>query len=63
MQKHEEIQKPLMISIWDLTYRTCRWPYDVPGTSQFRFCGRDTGGASYCAYHLSLAYKPRHRAA
>ncbi len=47
------------VTLMQLSERTCRWPLGDPSTTDFRFCGCETGpGASYCQYHSVLAFQP-----
>lgn len=48
----------LNIGIYDLRRNTCR--FMATGAT---YCGHDTAGASYCAYHRSIVYRPERRAA
>ena len=46
-------------TILELTEETCRWPIGDPGSTDFFFCGGQTGtGAPYCTYHSRVAYQP-----
>jgi len=37
----------------------CKWPIGDPASSNFRFCGRKTGGDhTYCEAHANMAYQP-----
>lgn len=48
----DDISAPLMLSLMDLTNRTCRWPIGDPRASDFGFCGHETvSGSSYCSHH------------
>ena len=39
---------------------SCRWPFNDPRHSGFRFCGRPIAEkGSYCKHHARLAYLPR----
>jgi GcrA cell cycle regulator len=46
-------------TILELTEETCRWPIGDPGSTDFFFCGGQTGtGLPYCTYHSRVAYQP-----
>lgn len=49
---------PLMLSIDDLTGRTCKWPIGDPDHDDFGFCGHEKAidGGPYCRAHMRLAY-------
>lgn len=48
---------PLMLSIMDLTFTTCRWPIGDPKQPGFGFCGHPVAdGAPYCNFHKSVAF-------
>jgi GcrA cell cycle regulator len=38
--------------------KMCRFPLGDPGDEDFGFCGRRTGGSSYCGHHARIAYQP-----
>ncbi len=47
-----------IITILDLTERTCRWPIGDPLKPGFRFCGAPVNpGVSYCQEHALLAFQ------
>ncbi len=47
---------PLHISLFDLTSKTCRWPY---GEGPYTFCGHHPSeGSQYCAPHFHLSLRP-----
>lgn len=47
---------PLMVSLLDLKPRMCRWIYGDVGQDNFGYCGHETNGSSYCAYHDYVAH-------
>jgi GcrA cell cycle regulator len=48
-----------MLSLTDLTERTCKWPNGDPLMESFSFCGNEAGDSGpYCGYHSRLAYQP-----
>jgi GcrA cell cycle regulator len=48
--------EPLNISLFDLTSKTCRWPY---GEGPYTFCGHHPSeGSPYCAPHFHLSLRP-----
>lgn len=51
---------PLMVSLFDLEPRMCRWPYGEVGQKDFGFCGhkKDTS-VPYCPYHQRAAHAER----
>lgn len=50
--------KPLMISLLDLTDRTCRYPIGDPLQPGFGFCGHACAyGKPYCAHHQSVSWQ------
>ena len=54
---------PKLLSILQLTSRTCRWPIGDVGAPNFGFCGHTpVEGWPYCGYHAQLSY-PGQRAA
>jgi GcrA cell cycle regulator len=58
---HEDVVVPmsLRVTIVELKEAMCRWPLGDPTSSEFRYCGSPSSGASpYCAYHSKLAYQP-----
>jgi hypothetical protein len=44
--------EPLRLLLGQLRRANCRWVGD-----DSTFCGHDTGGGSYCAYHSRLVYR------
>jgi GcrA cell cycle regulator len=54
-----------MLSIFQLTEKTCKWPIGDPGQDGFHFCGHDSlENLPYCEYHAGVAYQapePRRR--
>jgi GcrA cell cycle regulator len=65
--KTEAVELPIepppatRVTIWELTSRTCRWPYGTPGENSFCYCGGKTMalGQVYCAFHTKRAWAPR----
>lgn len=60
----EVMARPLMvhdgevISILDLTERTCRWPIGDPKDPAFGYCGAQSHpGFPYCAGHVAMAFQ------
>jgi GcrA cell cycle regulator len=52
-------------SLLELTNESCRFPYGIPGSSRFGFCGAPGAnlelGMPYCAAHAQRAYRmPAH---
>lgn len=46
-----------LLSIYDLTERTCKWMYGHPGEADAGFCGeRTAAGSSYCGAHHRRVY-------
>ena len=43
-------------TILQLTDKICRFPIGDPHEPGFCFCGNDTGGEVYCAYHTRISY-------
>ena len=48
---------PGTISIMELTSKTCRWPYGVPGKAGFGYCGKRVN-YKYCKDHDAVAFNP-----
>ncbi|WP_455479494.1 GcrA family cell cycle regulator [Bartonella sp. B23] len=47
------------LNLLQLSENTCRWPVGDPLTSDFHFCGADSGENSpYCAFHAKIAFQP-----
>jgi GcrA cell cycle regulator len=47
---------PLMLSLLDLTPRSCRWPFGDPDRPGFGFCGHaQAEGSSYCEAHRDIS--------
>jgi GcrA cell cycle regulator len=55
-----EIQGPdaAHVTLLELEERHCRWPIGDPCKADFRFCGADNTGNSYCPWHSRMAYTP-----
>lgn len=64
------------VSIYELTFTSCRWPLGDPRDDDFAFCGADRAAPydesnAYCAGHAAIAYRqaptrqisPEHRRA
>lgn len=50
---------PLMVSLVELSERSCRWPIGDPEDQQFGFCGLPAApGKPYCAGHALQAFQP-----
>jgi GcrA cell cycle regulator len=50
----------LRVTIAELKETMCKWPLGDPRSSEFRYCGSPSPGASpYCTHHDRLAYYPR----
>lgn len=48
-----------LLTIFQLSDKTCKWPIGDPGEKGFGFCGHKPREASaYCEYHARLAYQP-----
>lgn len=47
-----------LATVLTLNLHTCRWPIGDPSTDTFSFCGRGTGGQTYCTDHVRIAYAP-----
>lgn len=47
-----------MLSLMELSNRSCKWPIGDPAAEGFGFCGADkpAGQGAYCGYHAGLAY-------
>lgn len=52
---------PRMLPLTDLTASCCRWPIGDPKLEDFGFCGHETNGAVYCAWHAAEATDGRRR--
>ena len=51
--------EPLMVSLAELNYSSCRWPIGDPGMEPFGFCGLPAvPSRPYCAVHVELAFQP-----
>ncbi len=54
-----------LLSVLDLTERTCKWPFGHPRDAGFGFCGAGKdSGQPYCGDHDAIAYRapdPRRR--
>ncbi|WP_336278771.1 GcrA family cell cycle regulator [Bartonella sp. CB175] len=47
------------LNLLQLSENTCRWPVGDPLSSDFYFCGADSGESSpYCAFHAKIAFQP-----
>jgi GcrA cell cycle regulator len=47
---------PLMLSLLELTPRSCRWPFGDPDRPGFGFCGHaQAEGSSYCGAHRDIS--------
>ncbi|MBX4335372.1 GcrA family cell cycle regulator [Bartonella raoultii] len=47
------------LNLLQLSENTCRWPVGDPLSSDFHFCGADSGENSpYCAFHAKIAFQP-----
>ncbi|AQX30063.1 MULTISPECIES: GcrA family cell cycle regulator [Bartonella] len=47
------------LNLLQLSENTCRWPVGDPLSSDFHFCGADSGeGNPYCAFHAKIAFQP-----
>ncbi|WP_074381125.1 GcrA family cell cycle regulator [Bartonella doshiae] len=47
------------LNLLQLGENTCRWPVGDPLSSDFYFCGADSGENSpYCAFHAKIAFQP-----
>jgi GcrA cell cycle regulator len=55
-----EIQAPdaVHVTLLELEEHHCRWPIGDPCKADFRFCGADNTGRSYCPWHTRMAYTP-----
>ena len=52
-----------LLSLIELTDRTCRFPIGTPGQSDFGFCGKPVkSGSAYCEECHSKAYQPKRKA-
>ena len=52
-----------LLSLLELTDRTCRFPIGTPGQPDFGFCGKQTkSGSAYCEECHSKAYQPKRKA-
>lgn len=62
VQTLPEVINPLRIPLLAIGDGQCRWPIGDPQDENFSFCGCQTGGASFCAYHDGIAHQqPRER--
>lgn len=51
-----------IISILELTEKTCRWPVGDPREGTFGYCGAEAYGAHpYCAEHVAIAFQAPNR--
>ena len=51
--------EPLMVSLAELNFTTCRWPIGDPEMEPFGFCGLPkVPSRPYCAVHVQLAFQP-----
>jgi GcrA cell cycle regulator len=46
------------VTLLELKPHHCRWPIGDPCKADFRFCGADNTGHSYCPWHSRMAYTP-----
>ncbi|MCZ2157713.1 GcrA family cell cycle regulator [Bartonella sp. 220] len=47
------------LNLLQLSENTCRWPVGDPLSSDFHFCGADSGeNGPYCAFHAKIAFQP-----
>ncbi|WP_019219155.1 GcrA family cell cycle regulator [Bartonella florencae] len=47
------------LNLLQLSENTCRWPVGDPLSSDFHFCGADSGENSpYCTFHAKIAFQP-----
>jgi GcrA cell cycle regulator len=51
------------VSIYELTFTSCRWPLGDPRDDDFAFCGADRANPyddsnAYCAGHAATGYRP-----
>lgn len=54
-----EAQKPLRLSLINLTDKTCKWPIGDPQAPEFHFCGNTAPLEDpYCPFHQKMAYQP-----
>ena len=54
---------PLLLSLLELSPRSCRWPHGDPHDENFGFCGHvSIFGSSYCPYHYAKSIgKPQRK--
>jgi GcrA cell cycle regulator len=52
--------KPNYLTLLQLRFDSCRFPYGEPGADSFRFCGArvEEAGASYCDAHQAVCFTP-----
>lgn len=56
----EEVAPPTGVTLEELKFRSCRWPYGDPRLESFRYCGEPRQPCGpYCAAHHGLAYRPQ----
>ncbi|WP_455476011.1 GcrA family cell cycle regulator [Bartonella sp. B17] len=61
MQEKSNVVVPISrhLNLLQLSENTCRWPVGDPLSSDFYFCGADSGESSpYCAFHAKIAFQP-----
>ena len=60
LAKVSEVEKKaLILSLMQLTERTCKWPVGDPATEDFWFCGLPAQpGKPYCEAHVGVAFQP-----
>lgn len=57
--KHQPAMAPgIVVSIMQVGYGKCRWPYGDPQLPEFGYCGEPSGERSYCDCHARVAYQP-----
>ena len=48
-----------LLTLMELTERTCKWPIGDPATEDFWFCGLPSvAGKPYCEAHVGVAFQP-----
>lgn len=52
---HPEAAKALLA----LEKNQCRYPIDIPNSTDYTFCGKETDGCVYCVYHELIAFQEK----
>lgn len=61
LRQKKPLLKKQLLTVLDLTDKTCKWPIGEPGTVAFHFCGATpVSGFPYCDKHVANAYSVQH---